>query len=95
MEITLNDKKILECMFDSVSDMVCIAQRYYVGRKTIATSCFISDLEKAWSYITPAMQACIHSDLQVQLRLHPNIEFKDKWERIIALANHSCLCSHT
>jgi hypothetical protein len=84
-KLTENDKKILDCMFDDVSNMVCIAQRYYIGRKTIAASVFIDDLEKAWPYISDTMKECIFTDVEFQLRLHPNIEFRDKWQRILNL----------
>jgi hypothetical protein len=62
-KITRNDKVIID-QFNGVSDLVFCGFRYFLGRRTIATSAFAKDLAKIYPLLEGSIKAMIRKELE-------------------------------
>lgn len=62
------DKQLLDCFYDTPSDLVFWSFRYFLGRMTIATGMFAGDLAKAWPYLAPNIQGLIKRELEEEFK---------------------------
>ena len=57
------DQEICSFFEGGAGELVFWAFRYFVGRMTIATTCFARDLAKAWKYLPQREKDLIHKEL--------------------------------
>lgn len=58
------DTRLLNSFRDTPSDLVFWSFRYFLGRRTIATTCFAEDLAKAWPHLDKRVQELIMGELE-------------------------------
>lgn len=67
--MTNKDKRLLNNFTDTPSDLVFWSFRYFLGRMTIATTSFASNLAKAWPFLDEHVQQLIKRELEYEFEL--------------------------
>ena len=63
MKPTKQELKLLNCLGDSVDDLVFWSFRYFLGRQSIAAYGFSGDLAKAWPFLADKSKIMIKREL--------------------------------
>jgi len=76
--------KLLEAFGDTPDQLVHCAFRYYLGRMTIATTCFARDLAKAWPHLDEMVGAMILRELKDEFERDDRERAAPKKKRLFA-----------
>jgi hypothetical protein len=62
------DNDLLKCFTDTPSDLVFWSFRYFLGRRSIHTTCFARNLATAWPHLDERVQSLIIRELEYEFR---------------------------